>query len=49
MIEDGDAVLCRLHDLPITDPVVDATKSEILASLELEIMDTEGLRLKGFF
>jgi hypothetical protein len=49
MIEEGDSVLCRLHNLPITDPSVDATKSEILASLELERLDTEGLRLKDFF
>ena len=49
MIEEGNAVLARLHDLPITDPVVGATRSEILASLELERMDTEGLRLKDLF
>ena len=49
MIGQGDAVLVRLHGLPITDPLVDATKSEILASLELERSDTEGLRLKDFF
>jgi len=33
MIEEGDAVLCRLHNLPVTSLAVDATKSEILASL----------------
>jgi hypothetical protein len=48
-IEEGDAVLARLHDLPITHLAVDATKSEILASLELERLDTQVLRLKDFF
>lgn len=47
--EEGDAVLCHLHNLAITDPAVNATKSEILASIELESLDTEGLRLKDFF
>lgn len=49
MIEQGDAVLGRLHGLPIDDLVVEQTKSQILASLELERSDTEGLRVKDFF
>jgi hypothetical protein len=48
-IEQGDAVLARLHCKDITDPTVDATKNEILASLELERAETEGLRIKDFF
>lgn len=47
--QEGDAALCRLFDQSIESSIVDATKSEILASLELERMDTQGLRLKDFF
>lgn len=45
---EGDEVLCRLYNLDITSPEVDATRAEIFASIELESLDKEGLRLKDF-
>lgn len=49
MTHEGDAVLARLHGKDITDPAVELTKSEILASIELEMTETEKLRIKDFF
>jgi hypothetical protein len=37
MTEEGDAVLARLYSKDITDPVIEMTKSEISASIELEM------------
>jgi hypothetical protein len=37
MTEEGDAVLARLHGKDIADPVVEIAKSEISASIELEM------------
>jgi Sugar (and other) transporter len=49
MTGEGDAVLSRLHGKDITDPAVELTKSENLASIELEMTETESLRIKDFF
>ncbi|CRG87006.1 hypothetical protein PISL3812_04019 [Talaromyces islandicus] len=36
-IEEGDSTLCRLHDEPLDNPVVQQAKREILAVIESEL------------
>jgi hypothetical protein len=47
-IEEGDSVLCRLHDKPLDDPQVQETKREILAAMESELEANKSLRWTQF-
>lgn len=46
---EGDFVLEQLYVAPITDQQVAVTKAEILASVELEKANNEGLQIRDFF
>lgn len=46
--EMGDAVLASLYDRDIQDADVQVTKQDILASLEIERAEVEGLKFKDF-
>jgi hypothetical protein len=46
-IEEGDAVLALLHDLPTDDEKVQSQKREILTSLQLEAEDENKLNWKS--
>ena len=46
---EGDALLERLYEKSIDEPVAIQAKKDILASLKLERTATAGLRIKDFF
>lgn len=43
--EEGDSVLCRLHDLPLNDIRVQETKQEILSAIEMESSETSKFKV----
>ncbi|KAF4535454.1 Sugar transporter [Lasiodiplodia theobromae] len=47
--EQGDSTLERLYGKTLTDPEVEQSRKDILASIELEKVATASLRLKDFF
>lgn len=46
--EEGDAVLARLHDVPVDSPVVQQTRREILMAIEAELEANSSLRWTQF-
>ncbi|OCL10213.1 general substrate transporter [Glonium stellatum] len=48
-VAEGDALLERLYEKALDEPVVIQAKKDILASLELERTATAGLRIRDFF
>jgi hypothetical protein len=47
-LEEGDAVLCQLYDLPLESPIVQRTKLDILAAIEAELEANNSLHWKQF-
>jgi hypothetical protein len=47
--EEGDSVLCRLHDLPLDDIKVQVMKQEILSAIEMESMETSKFKVLELF
>lgn len=47
--EEGDAVLCRLHDRPLDDINVQITKQEILTAIEIESRETSKFKVSELF
>ena len=43
--EEADAILCRLHDLPLEHPKVQAQKEEIIHAIELENLETSKFKV----
>lgn len=43
--EEGDEILSRLHDRPISDPVVQEMRCSIIAAIEFESGESKGLNL----
>lgn len=46
--DEGDAVLCRLYDLPLESQIVQRTKLEILAAIDAELEANNSLHWKQF-
>lgn len=47
--EEGDSVLCRLHDLPLDDIKVQVMKQEILTAIEMESMEASKFNVLELF
>lgn len=47
-LEEGDAVLARLNDLPVSSPEVQQTRQEIMLAIEAELEATASLQWKQF-
>ncbi|KUJ12466.1 MFS transporter [Mollisia scopiformis] len=47
-LEEGDAVLARLNDLPVSSPEVQQTRQEIMLAIEAELEATASLHWKQF-